>query len=130
MTQSTPTNGTANRPIERINVGPVKVAIWKNEGPNGPMFSATFQRSYRDPETNGWKSSTSFGTGELLQLSKAADRAHSRLLVLREVERQSQQTENVSDERGSESAEQEVQRSRQTAASATSRGKGRAQGGR
>ncbi len=88
---ATPTNAS-NRPVERIKVGVVQAAIWMNRGANGSVYSATFQRSYRDPKTNGWKSSTSFGTGELLQLSTAANRAHSRILVLREAERQQDQS--------------------------------------
>jgi hypothetical protein len=57
-------------------MGRVRAAIWKKATANGALYNATFERLYLKEE-GGWKSSSSFGVTELLELAKAADLAHS-----------------------------------------------------
>ncbi len=67
-----------NQPIHTIRLGRIKVAIWQNEGINGPFHSATVSRTYRD-EDNNFQDSQSFRQNDLLLLAKSIDEAHSYL---------------------------------------------------
>lgn len=64
-----------NKPIHKIKIGCVQAAVWSNQGPNGPWFSTTFSRIYRDGEE--WKQSGNFNRDDLLVVAKLADQAHS-----------------------------------------------------
>ena len=88
MAKATTAPTSTNKPHERLSVGPIRAAIWRNEHPNGVSFNVTFSRAYKDPDSNTWKNSTSFGVAELLALAKCANRAHSRLLILAHMERE------------------------------------------
>ena len=70
---------TRNAPVAKIRVGSVTASIWENNGENGTRSSVTFQRSYKDKDGK-WHNSDSYNIGDLLELAKAADLAHSRLL--------------------------------------------------
>ena len=63
-------------PAYKISMGRVRTAIWKNSTANGALYNVTFERLYLK-EGEGWKSSSSFGVTDLLELAKAADLAHS-----------------------------------------------------
>ena len=63
------------RPVHEVRIGPVKAAIWRNEGSSGPWHNVTFERIYKDGED--WKSTSSFGRDELLVVAKVADLAHT-----------------------------------------------------
>ena len=63
------------RPVHEIRLGSVKGAVWRNDGPNGPWHTVTFERLYKDGEE--WKSTHSFRAEDLLVLAKLADQAHS-----------------------------------------------------
>lgn len=79
---------TSNRPVDRCRMGAVTVAIWQNDGPKGrPIYNASVERLYRDPETGDWKTSSSFGRDDLLNLAKAADMAHTRIHELQTLDR-------------------------------------------
>lgn len=60
-------------PVHKIRHGAVSASIWQQQTVKGPMFNATFQRSYRDGKD--WKNSDSFGRKDLLVLSLIAARA-------------------------------------------------------
>jgi hypothetical protein len=51
----------------------ISTSIWWQETDKDPVFNVTFQRSYNDGEE--WKTSNSFGGGNLLVLSLIAARA-------------------------------------------------------
>lgn len=38
------------RPVHEVRIWPVKAAIWRNEGSNGPWHGVTFERLYGDGE--------------------------------------------------------------------------------
>ena len=62
-----------NQPVHHIRHGAVSASIWRQETDQGPVFNVSFQRSYK--EGDDWKTSASFGRGNLLVLSLIAARA-------------------------------------------------------
>ena len=70
-----------DKPVDKIDVHPVHGAIWRNTGSNGTYFSATFEKRYKDKEGQ-WHGTQSYSGDDLLALSKAADKAHDRILEL------------------------------------------------
>ena len=66
-------NENANRPINEVRYGSVKVVIWRNQTANGHMYNATVARLYKDGDD--WKESHSFGQDELLVLAQALEDA-------------------------------------------------------
>jgi hypothetical protein len=75
-----------NKPVDRIRIGKVTASIWNNPSDKGDFYSVTFERSYKD-EGDAWKSSQSYRRDDLLELAKAADKAHDRILELRQKSR-------------------------------------------
>lgn len=73
---------SAKKPVEKIRVGGVQVGIWRNEGPEGPFFTAGVELSYKG-EDDQWHTSTSFGRRDLINLAKAALLADSAIGRLR-----------------------------------------------
>jgi hypothetical protein len=73
---------TKRAPVAKIRVGAVTASIWDNTTDKGTRTSVSFQRSYKDSEGK-WHNLDSFGIGELLELAKAADLAHTQLLAAR-----------------------------------------------
>ncbi len=69
---------TKKPPVHKIRVGSVHAAIWENTNEKGTFYSVTFERRYKQGEE--WKSSDSYGPGDLLELAKAADLAHTAIL--------------------------------------------------
>ena len=68
----------AKPPVAKLRVGLIFASIWENATENGTFYNVTFERRYRDGEGN-WHSTTSFGQGDLLELAKAADLAHTKI---------------------------------------------------
>jgi hypothetical protein len=64
----------ANQPVHHIRHGVISASIWRQQTAKGAVFNVTFQRSYKDGED--WKTSASFGRGNLLVLSLIAARAY------------------------------------------------------
>lgn len=71
-----------NKPIDKVRVGLVTGAIWRNESDGRSFYSATFSRSYKD-EKNVWHDTDSFGADHILQLAKCADLTDTRIMALR-----------------------------------------------
>ncbi len=69
---------TKSTPIDHIRLGAIQAAIWSNDTENGPRFSVTFERMYRDQESQ-WKYTGNFNRDDLLPLAKVADLAHTRI---------------------------------------------------
>lgn len=67
---------TSHPPIQSFRIGSIESAIWERETENGVMFKVSFQKTYKSPEGN-WATTTYFGVGDLLALSKVADQAHT-----------------------------------------------------
>jgi len=97
---TTSTDSSTNKPVERISLGSVQLAIWKNTNSKGNVYySVTPQTGYRD--ANGeWQPSSSYSRDDLLVLSQASQMAFRRIHELqaadREIAKQAQQqTVNV-----------------------------------
>ena len=74
-----------NKPVSKIAIYPVTAALWKNDGKNGPWYSVTLEKTYK--EGDSYKSSSNFGRDDLLTLAKVVDLAHSELLNLEQADR-------------------------------------------
>ena len=65
---------TSNKPATTLRRGIVKATIWENTSRNGPFFSTTFSRSYKE-RSGKWSNSTSFGLNDLEALLTVAHEA-------------------------------------------------------
>jgi|KBSSwiStaDraftv2_1062776.scaffolds.fasta_scaffold1453265_1 hypothetical protein len=68
---------TKNKPIHDIRLGLVKAAIWKHDNENGPWYSVSINRSYKDKDGDEWKQTDFFNRDDLLLVAKVADLAHT-----------------------------------------------------
>jgi hypothetical protein len=66
-----------NKPVHEIRLGRIRASLWQNAVGNGPAFSVTFSRLYKDETDGKWSSSDSFSRDDLLVLRKVADLAHT-----------------------------------------------------
>ena len=41
---------TKKQPIHKIKSGAITIAIWRNEGPDGPFYNSTVSRTFLDSE--------------------------------------------------------------------------------
>ena len=71
-------------PVKKFTVGNINVSIWKNDGRKGPIFSAHFERRYKDGEE--WKSSHSFLLDRLDDLIAAAEMAKTYAPLLKRID--------------------------------------------
>lgn len=86
------------QPVDRIRVGRITAAIWKNTTEDGKHhYSFTLDRSYQDSASN-WKSTNSFGLGDALVVAKVANLADTRIRKLYDADRQSEHTDTAYDE--------------------------------
>jgi hypothetical protein len=69
---------TKNPPVAKVRVGLITGSIWENKTDKGTFHNVTFERRYKDGDQ--WKSSHSYNSGDLLELAKAADLAHTKIL--------------------------------------------------
>jgi hypothetical protein len=65
-------------PVAKVRIGLITASIWENKTDKGTFHNVTFERRYKDGDQ--WKSSHSYNTGDLLELAKAADLAHTKIL--------------------------------------------------
>lgn len=62
----------SNQPAFKVRIGLITATVWQNEG----FFTVDLSRSYKTAEGE-WKSSSSFGHTDLLNLAKCAERAET-----------------------------------------------------
>jgi hypothetical protein len=61
----------ANKPVDEVRYGNVKIPIWRNSTANGDFYTAgSPQVSYKDDQGN-WKESKSHIATDMLMMSKA-----------------------------------------------------------
>ena len=76
MTKRTQTVAHAG-PVETLRDGFLKVTLWRNEGENGPYFTANFAKIYeKDGELHDGHS---FHSSDLLGISELARQAYSKI---------------------------------------------------
>ena len=80
-----------NGPIERIKSYPIEVAIWQHEGENGPYFTTSVQRSYKNKQGE-WQQTTSFRRQDLLVLSHLLGKAYDTIEELEDAARSRQRS--------------------------------------
>jgi hypothetical protein len=74
----------AKPPLKKYKVGRVNVSIWKNDGPNGPLYAVDLHRRYKDGDE--WKTSHSFLIEHLDDLIAAATLAQSYAPLLKGID--------------------------------------------
>ena len=66
----------SNTPTKRFRIGAVTAAVFENEGNgNGKFYTVNVTRSYKDG--SDWKNTSSLNAGDLLNASKALERAET-----------------------------------------------------
>ena len=55
---------TNKQPATTLRYGNIKATIWRNSSENGPFFSTTFSRPFKD-KSGAWRNGTSFGLNDL-----------------------------------------------------------------
>jgi hypothetical protein len=65
---------TNNKPATTLRCGSIKATIWQNVSAQGPFFSATFSRPFKD-QSGAWRNGTSFGLNDLEALLMVAREA-------------------------------------------------------
>jgi len=83
----------AKQPVWKTTLYPVSAAIWRNEGPKGAFYSATFERKYK--KDGKYQSSDSYSGHESLILAKVADMAHTEMERLRANDKAAQPEEEA-----------------------------------
>jgi hypothetical protein len=82
-TKKNETAETKNPPADKVRVGLITASIWENKDENGKVYhNVTFERRYIDAKDQ-WQSTHSYGPRDLLELAKAADLAHTKILAAR-----------------------------------------------
>ena len=65
-----------NKPVHELSDGPLKLAIWKNDGEHGPLYSYTFRRRYKVKGTDEWRDTTSYNDDDLLPMAELIREAY------------------------------------------------------
>lgn len=68
------TNEKLKKPANTLRCGNIKATIWQNTSQNGPFFSTTFSRPFKD-QSGEWRNGTSFGLNDLEALLTVAGQA-------------------------------------------------------
>jgi hypothetical protein len=90
-----------NRPVANFRLGRIRVSIWKNQSATqGPWYSFTLSRTYKDPKTGQYKSASSFGVDDLLAIGEVCRQARwwAEDEHQRERERQAQAAQAAADQ--------------------------------
>ena len=74
------------KPAHKISHRGLAITIWKNDGKNGPWYSVTPSRVYKQDEQ--WKDSDSFGEDDLLLLAEPCKEAHAWIRSAEQAKRQ------------------------------------------
>lgn len=64
-----------SKPAHKIRHRDITVTIWKNDSKNGPWYSVTLTRHYKQGEQ--WQDSDNFGEDDLLLLTELLKEAHA-----------------------------------------------------
>ncbi len=65
-------SGERAKPAHQVRIGGrIQGTVWRNEGKDGPWFSVSITRSYKDGQNN-WKQAATFGRDDLLVVAEVA----------------------------------------------------------
>lgn len=85
-------NQNANGPVSRVVLFPISGSIWMRYLPDGrPVYSVSFQRTYKDAQGK-WQYASSFNGTDLLALSEAAKLAYYEINRLRAGDRETERS--------------------------------------
>mgnify|MGYP003628155430 CR=1 FL=1 len=91
-------NKNGNKPVATLRDGAIKATIWRNEvktdGKANVFFSVDISRTYQD-ENDQYHDTHSFSGGQLLQVSRMAQKAYDRLVKLRLIEKLNEEDEGA-----------------------------------
>ncbi len=62
---------THNKPANTLRCGNIKATIWQNVSENGPFFTTTFSRPFKD-QSGAWRNGFWFGINDLEALVTVA----------------------------------------------------------
>lgn len=65
---------TNKGPVAKHRAGQIEAAVWENEGKEGPYYTVSFSRNYKDKEGN-WKNATNFRRQDLPYLEYVVKKA-------------------------------------------------------
>lgn len=94
----TRTTEKTREPDDVVRDGALKASIWRNEGENGPFYSTTFARTYKDRDGN-LQDAHSFSGSDLLKVSELARKAYDRSTELRREEFKQERQDNQNNQR-------------------------------
>ena len=76
-----PQNTSTQKPELEHKDGPVKAAVWCNEGANGPFRTVKLSRIYKDPEGN-WQRTQGFRVQDMPAVGRVADHINQQIAAL------------------------------------------------
>jgi hypothetical protein len=95
---------TKNKPVAKVQVGQVKIAIFRNTNDDGETYYGTaLEHQYKDKDGN-WKDTSRYGQRELTHLAKAALLADSEILKLKAADRKAKGETAENDEEAANAA--------------------------
>lgn len=101
----------SNKPVETLRDGNLKASIWRNEGENGPSYSTTFARTWRDDQGRFHDSQSYAGT-DMLRLGELSRTAYHRTNELRREHAQEHAQEQPRDQSRETQSKMEFRKSR------------------
>ena len=72
---------SAQKPELEHKVGAIKAAAWRNEGKQGPYFTVSIFRFYKDRDGN-WKRTTSFRPKDMPVVAQLATELNQQIAAL------------------------------------------------
>lgn len=79
-----------NKPEKRINAGSIQIAVWKNQiikdGKTAEYKTITFDRRYKDKQTDEWKSTNSLRINDIPKAILALSKIYEYLIIKNENE--------------------------------------------
>jgi hypothetical protein len=80
----TPAAESGKPPVAKLRLGLIQASLWERSTDKGTFYSVTFERRYRNAQSE-WASTYSYDGDDLLLLAKLADQAHTEIMKLRAV---------------------------------------------
>jgi len=71
-----------NKPVQSLQLGSVRAAIWVNKGQNGTWCNVTLSRRYWDEKSRAYKDTHSFNVSHVPLLSKILDQVYTSMYEL------------------------------------------------
>jgi hypothetical protein len=93
QTRKETTMSDANKPAASVTFFPISASIWRDERSEKVYYRTTISKLYKNSE--GYSTTNTFDTNDLLLVAKVADQAHSEINKLRANDRRQSPNEDV-----------------------------------